>query len=132
MKRGSIYHLNISTNELTRQTLTEKEVAQMCHYKVEKITSIAMLLYRYQIYQFSLRPGAESPILKIEDRGNLLWLVQQVSCHIHSSITQCYDYDLCISDKYDICHKYDFCASGYDQFSHAHGRVLQAPRSLSI
>ena len=29
-----------------------------------------MLLYRYQIYHFSLRPGAESPILKIEDRGN--------------------------------------------------------------
>ena len=59
MKLGSIYHLNISTNELTRQTLTEKEVAQMCHEKMEKITSTTMLPYRYQIYHFSLRPGAE-------------------------------------------------------------------------
>ena len=30
-----------------------------------------MLLYWYQIYHFSLRRGAESPILKIEERGTL-------------------------------------------------------------
>ena len=30
-----------------------------------------VVLDRYQIYDFSLRPGDEPPILKIEDRGKL-------------------------------------------------------------